>query len=199
MLDLHDIIPKYLTAETTKTLIESLSAFPENIDKRLYSSANIDTELLCQGDGIDDLLVVEVPSLRTKRAPCMIMSNTCDIDPSNERLFSTSIIYTPIIKLEAYRKFLTSEGICANQVLEDHLKAIRSQRVTQIFYLPKFSAAFEEGIVFYDRLVSCASDAVDRASLSMKRLFTLSQYGHYLFLLKLSIHFTRMNEGIDRG
>jgi hypothetical protein len=199
MLDPHDIIPKYLTSETTKELIESLSAFPENIDKRLYSSANIDPELLCQGDGIDDLLVVEVPSLRTKRAPCMILSNTCDIDPSNEHIFSTNIIYSPIIRLEAYRNFLTSEGICTDQVLDDHLKAIRSQHVTQIFYLPKLSATIEEGIVFYDRLVSCASDAVDRPSLSMKRLFTLSQYGHYLFLLKLSIHFTRMSEGIDRG
>jgi hypothetical protein len=199
MLEAHDIIPKYLTPETTKELIESLSAFPENIDKRFYSSANINPELLCQGDGIDDLLVVEVPSLRTKRSPCMILSNTCDIDPLNERLFSTNIIYTPIIKLEAYRNLLTSEGICTNQALDDHLKAIRAQRITQIFYLPKFSTASDEGIVFYDRLVSCASDVVDRTSLPTKRLFTLSQYGHYLFLLKLSIHFTRMSEGIDRG
>jgi len=199
MLDPHDIIPKYLSAETTKALIDNLSAFPENIDKRFYSSANLAPDLICQGDGIDDLLVVEVPSLRTKRASCIILSNTCDIDPSNNRLLSTNIIYTPIVKLEAYKNFLTEEGICSAQALEDHLKSIRSQHITQIFYLPKFSDASEEGIIFYDRLVSCASNAVDRSSLSTKRLFTLSQYGHYLFLLKLSIHFTRMNEGIDRG
>jgi hypothetical protein len=199
MLDAHDVIPKYLSAETTKELIKSLGAFPSNIDQRFYASTEISPKLICQGDGIEDLLVVDVPSLRTKNAPCMVLSNTCDIDPSNQRLFSTNIIYSPIVKLATYREFLSSAEIRKDQALDEHLKAIREQQITQIFYLPQCPGHSDEGIVFYDRLVSCASDAVDRNSLGAKRIFSLSQYGHYLFLLKLSIHFTRMSEGIDRG
>lgn len=34
--------------------------------------------------------------------------------------------------------------------------------------------------------------------IKQKKIFTLSNYGFYMFLVKLSIHFTRVREGVDR-
>jgi hypothetical protein len=40
---------------------------------------------------------------------------------------------------------------------------------------------------------------ISRESLKQQRIFSLSNYGFYLFLFKLSIHFTRFGEAVDRG
>ena len=67
--------------------------------------------------------------------------------------------------------------------------------VTHVVYLPKNSKMQYDAIVRLDKICS-----VDRRKISNKnRLFTLSDYGLYLFLLKLSIHFTRIRERIDRN
>ena len=47
-------------------------------------------------------------------------------------------------------------------------------------------------------LSSCSNSSDLYDHLRNHRIFSLSQYGHYLFLFKLSFHFTRMQEGIDR-
>lgn len=61
-MNLNDIslyLPKYLSVESTKELLKELDSFPDNIDKRFYS--NLEDEIIYQGDGIKDLLVVKLP------------------------------------------------------------------------------------------------------------------------------------------
>lgn len=201
MFDLGEIriyLPKYLSPETEKKLFEDLAAFPSNIDQRMYSSYGLKPDLIYQGDGLKDLLVVDLPSLATKNVPCLVLSNTCDIDPRNQRVFSTNILYSPLVNLEEYASFLSSTGLIEGKSLDNHLKSIRTQKITQIFYLPKSGRLNYEAIVFFDRIYTSPNDLVDRDKLDEIRLFSLSQYGHYMFLYKLSIHFTRMNEHVDR-
>ena len=57
----------------------------------------------------------------------------------------------------------------------------------------------EDSIIYFDQINHCVNTEEISADLNSRRLFTLSQYGHYLFLLKLSIHFTRLTESIARS
>ena len=75
------------------------------------------------------------------------------------------------------------------------LTAIRDQRVTSIFHLPE-GAWGPEGIVLLGTIHAHPLD--DFLAKDRTRLFTLSQYAFYIFLVKLSIHFTRMQENVRR-
>lgn len=203
MLSLEEIkiyLPKYLSPESEQNLFDQLKQFPENIDNRLYTNYLLEPQVIYQGDGIEGLLVVNLPDTEVRQAPAMIFSNTCAVDERNNRPFPSSLIYAPIFNLEKYEK-----GLVASEILkdggriQDHIDAIKKQRITQIFYLPKGGAQKSESIVFLDRVNSCDNRFLSEASIKDIRLFTLSNYGLYLFIFKLSVHFTRITEGIDRS
>jgi hypothetical protein len=203
MLSLEEIkiyLPKYLSPESEENLFDQLKQFPENIDDRLYTNYVLDPQLIYQGDGIEGLLVVNLPDTQIRPARGMILSNTCDVDERNKRLFPSSLVYAPIFNLEKYQKgLLASEILKDAGQIEDHIYAIKKQRITQIFYLPKGGALENESIVFLDRVNSCDNIFLSKVEIKDIRLFTLSNYGLYLFIFKLSVHFTRITEGIDRS
>lgn len=89
-------------------------------------------------------------------------------------------------------------SILSSNELNSHINSLKKQLVTQILYLPKGYGLKYDGIVFLDRINNISHRDIDRLKLNEKRLFTLSDYGLYLFLLKLSIHFTRIQEKVDR-
>ncbi len=199
MIDLDDIrlyLPKYVSPETEKKLLEDLSDFPSNIDDRMYT--NLENKIIFQGDCIKDLLIINLPDTKIKKSNSIIISNTCDVDDKNERKFSSNIIYTPLIKLEKYKNILIKNKMYSERSILDHIEDIKKQRITQIFYLPPSANITEETFIFFDRVCNCDNRYLQRTDISEIRLFSLSQYGFYLFLFKLSIHFTRMYEGIDR-
>ena len=68
-----------------------------------------------------------------------------------------------------------------------------------MFYLPKNSALGEEAIALLDRINNCDLQKLNLDELTGTRLFTLSDYGFYMFLFKLSIHLTRIREGVQRN
>lgn len=55
-----------------------------------------------------------------------------------------------------------------------------------------------DSIVFLDRVNNLPIDTLPHNEISEQRLFTLSDYGFYLFLFKLSIHFTRIRDAVSR-
>ena len=131
----------------------------------------------------------------------MIISNTCDIDPANRRLMR--MVYAPIWNLQKYeralQKDLVQTGKRNPKSVDSHIKEIQRQRISHIFYLPKGAGIENESIVFLDRLNNAPSDQFELESVPEKRIFTLSDYGYYLFLFKLSVHFTRIREGVSRA
>jgi hypothetical protein len=202
MISLDEIekyLPKYLTPESQKILFNELDSFPDNIDKRMYTHNLKDKELVFQGDGIKELLVLNLPDTVCAKAKAIIISNTCDIDQENKRYFPSRLCYTPLFSLRKYEDGLRSKAIYSEEQLRSHIETIKSQKITQIFYLPASERLEEDSIIFFDRLHNCDNNYVKRNELSEKRLFTLSDYGLYLFLFKLSIHFTRVQEGVERG
>lgn len=188
-------LPKYLSSESTKELLDLFKTFPDNLDNRFYTSRLNSESTLFQGDGIDRLPIIDLPNTDIKYTKSILLSNTCDIDPSNERLFPSSICYVPIINLSKYKDLITRNSNKNTTQIESHIQDIRKQRITQILYLPSYGQ-FEEGIVFLDKVNNISSKSIDRSNFS--RLFVLSDYGLYVFLLKISIHFTRIQERIDR-
>ncbi|HHU99441.1 MAG TPA: hypothetical protein GXX76_06290 [Bacteroidales bacterium] len=197
--DIKIYLPKFLSPESEKELFEGLRDFPKNIDERLYTDYLIDTEKIYQGDGLLDLLVVNLPDVAIKPAPCMVFSNSCDMDLDNQRLFKSQIVYAPILNLKKYQEVLLSEARTkSKENILSHIETIRHQRITQIFYLPMIAGKIEESIVFLDRVCNMPSNHLDRKSIQKRKIFTLSDYGAYLFLLKLSIHFTRIQDNLER-
>ncbi len=198
--DLKIYLPKYLSPESEKGLFDELRQFPENIDDRLYLSPQyVKPDIVYQGDGIHGLLVVNLPETDIKKAPGMIFSNTCDIDERNKRLFPSTLVYSPLFNLEKYKNGLIESKIKDPRSIEDHISLIKKQKIAQIFYLPKGGVLANESIVFFNRVNSCDNTFLEREKIKDMRLFTLSNYGLYLFIFKLSVHFTRITEGIDRS
>ncbi len=68
-----------------------------------------------------------------------------------------------------------------------------------MLYLPIGGSLGYEAVVFLDRINHCSNKSISRENISESRLFMLSNYGFYLFLVKLSIHFNRIQENVDRG
>ncbi len=194
--DFKIYLPKYLSSESEKELYSSLKDFPANIDDRIYTNYLKRNSTIYQGDGLKNMLVVNLPSTEKKYVPAMILSNTCDIDPANKRHFPSQIIYAPLVNLDKYAKAL-QQKIPESRV-EGHLNSIRKQLITQIFYLPAIKGTLEASVVFLDRVFNIGNEYVERSSLEKSRIFTLSDYGNYLFVFKLSLHFTRIQDKVDR-
>ncbi len=196
--DFKVYLPKFLSAESDKELFEGLKEFPTNIDSRIYTNYLEESDLIYQGDAINDMLVINLPDPTIKPTTSIILSNTCDLDLQNKRNFPSQIVYAPIINLDKYRAKLYEKSEKSRDQIDSHINAIKKQEITQIFYLPRIDGRLEESIVFFDRVCNFPNKLVDRGKIKDKRVFTLSDYGVYLFLLKLSIHFTRIQDQVER-
>lgn len=202
MIDLEEIklyLPKYLSPESEQNLFENLKDFPENIDARMYSTRLWDEQIIYQGDGLEGLLIVNFPNMQIARAKSLVLSNTCDVDLNNVRVYSTSICYSPIFNLQKFITRLELKKIATPEKISQFVQSMKQQRISQIFYLPKGGKLASDSFIFFDKINSCDNTSIERRELSKNRLFSLSNYGLYLFLFKLSIHFSRIREGIDRG
>jgi len=196
-------LPQYLSSTAQQELFKDLSQFPHNIDQRIYTSQLSDHENIFQGDGIQNLLYINLPSTDIGQVPGMILSNTCDIDPTNKRFMPLRMVYTPIFNLSKYEQTLikthVETGKKTIQSINSHISDIRKQYISHIFYLPKVGKLENDSIIFFDRLNNYPSDSIEGQKLPDKRIFTLSDYGFYLFLFKLSVHFTRIRDGVSRS
>jgi hypothetical protein len=193
---IKQFLPKYLSETEQKKLVHEISAFPDNLDSRFYTTFLKNELTVFQGDGIEDLEISNLPSTDFLNAKCLVTSNTCDVDPENKRLFESRLTYCPIVDLEKYITNLQSQEIDSEKI-ENHLRDIKAQKITQILYLPSNSNT-KESIVFLDRINNSPTNVITKGNLKKRRIFTLSNYGFYLLLLKLSISFTRIGEGVNR-
>lgn len=196
--DFKIYLPKYLSQEATADLFEELSQFPKNIDGRIYTMRLKNEPAIFQGDGLGSLWVSNLPSETIKKTRVMVLSNSCDIDPNNERLIGPRLLYCPIINLRKYEETVRAKSNVTSQRLADHINGIRSQKNSSMFYLPKYGGLEYEGIAMLDRINNCDAQAVNVQELVANRLFTLSDYGFYLFIFKLSLHLTRIREAVSR-
>lgn len=183
-------LPAYLTPENKAQLFSELSSFPDNYN---YYLSNFPEETL-QGDAWRGLPVCSTANLEKKQVTGIILSNTCDIALENPSDRRRRVVFCPVLSLARYKQILLEKK--DEPSVENIVSDIKKQRITYLFYLPAGGDLEEDGVVFFDDVHSIFLD--EFVSERDDRTFSLSQYGFYLFLLKLSIHFTRFQEGVNR-
>lgn len=193
--DFKQYLPKYLSPNGTENLFAELKQFPANIDQRLYTSLLKAEPIIYQGDGLSNLPIVNLPDARIEGKKAMVLSNTCDISPDNPRPIPARMIYCPIISFEKFERMLVASQA---SVSDHYLRDIRAQKVSSMFFLPRNDSLGEDAIVLLDRANNCDINQIPSQEIQSRRLFTLSDYGFYLLIFKLSIHFTRIREAVRR-
>lgn len=198
--NLQSQIPFYLTAAPEqKALVEELDAISRGAKTGYYIDKRIDpfeTEML-QGDSWCGLQLFSFVSGERRAIRGIILSNSCDITPENERALPPKIVFAPIIKLSAIEARLVAHGHNKDQI-EGRIAAMKAQSVTSIFYLPAGGPLEEDHIALLDDLHSMPFSAHTVAK-DRTKLLTLSMAGFYMFAFKLSVHFCRLQENLDRS
>lgn len=195
---LRQQIPYYLTADPSqKVLLAEIKSLSEGAHKGYFIPKNHDgyTAEMLQGDGWRGFQVFSFANGKLNPVMGIVLSNSCDVTTENARVLPTKVTFAPIMKLSKVVKKFEAFGLNKEKV-DTRLRAIRAQMVTNIFYLPADDLLEEESIVFLDDLHSMPIEAHKQAA---EKLFTLSMAGFYLFVFKLSVHFCRLHENVDRG
>ena len=193
---IRDYLPKFLSSAAQAELFRELEQFPDNIDSRIYSQIAKGSGEIYQGDGVCRLPVVNLPSSEMKEASCLILSNSCDISPANDRYLDGRIAYCPIVPLRKLKRLI--EQVRPRGV-EDIMTSIRRQRLTTMFYLPVGGGVLEDSVAMFDHPLNCALTPDTYRDFAGRKAYSLSNYGFYLFLFKISVHMTRIADAVDRG
>lgn len=202
MVEIDDFkvyLPRYLSDESLNVMFEDIKKFVQNgSNDEVYTSRLKNEKMIFQGDAIQEMPAVTLPETELYNCKAIVLSNSCDINLSNTRPFTSYILYSPIVRLSSYRELLESNGMKPDK-LKEHIDKIKSQTITQVLYLPQHKYGPDEDcLVFLDKICHCDNSTVDRESLNERRLFSFNNFGFYLLLLKISIHFTRIREAVDR-
>lgn len=196
--NLKDSIPFYLTsAPEQKELVENLEAIMRGARTGYYlnrsQDAYVDERL--QGDGWRGLPLFSFETGKRKEVRGILLSNTCDVAPENDRTLPPKLVFVPIIRLSAIEARFAAKNISPAQTA-GKIKAIKEQVATSIFYLPAGGPLEEDYVALLDDVHSVPISAHDNDN--KEKLFTLSMAGFYLFVFKLSVHFCRLKENVDR-
>ncbi|HEA50960.1 hypothetical protein LCGC14_0617100 [marine sediment metagenome] len=192
--DLATQLPLHLFKDRADGFLKELKSFLEGKTVPLFCET--DEKQWIQGDGARSLPIVDIRSMQRESVTGIILSNTCDISPGNPRDLPAKLTFAPIIALSVFESFLAKAGVNSAKIISK-FNDIRAQRVTNLMYLPEGFGVAEDSIALLDDLHSIPIELVP--SVGEKRVFSLSQIGHYLFLFKLSFHFCRVHEGLVRG
>ncbi|HBY5838959.1 TPA: hypothetical protein MIZ10_29795 [Klebsiella pneumoniae] len=193
-------IPYYLTSNQREGLIQALREFPKNTNYYLssaYCTDSINLNVL-QGDICERLNIVSFNGTESVLRPVtgLILSNSCDISLENTRRTPLRGLFAPLVSLEKYEKTLTDKGV-DNEVIKQIITDIKNQNITNIIYLPEFDD-IPESIVFLDDIHVIKKNELNTIISESRKIKTLSQIGFYILLFKISVHFCRFHENIQR-
>ena len=179
-------LPEYLTLADKNKILEELKRFPDSFNPYTYLISK-DVE---QGDAFAEVPVYFYANGEKKQVAAMVLSNSCDISPQNKRPIPANVIVATMFSLAKYENRLTASNL-SPKAISDIIQAIKAQKVTNLFYLPKHPNCklSEDYVVRLDSLTSIPLNTF----LSSKgtQLFRLGSLGFYIFLFKLSVHFCR--------
>jgi hypothetical protein len=193
-ISVEEQIPYYLSQEEKVGLVNALNNWPRPFQYYIKRYAN---EVL-QGDAWTRLPIRNFSTGQLAHVDGIVLSNSCQIDSSNERQLPAKITIAPLIELDKYTDLLAKTGASEKQIF-GKVSAIREQRIHNIFYLPAGEGVERDRIALLDDVYSFPLSELDPSDGSANRkLATLSMVGFYLFILKLSVHFCRLHENVER-
>lgn len=207
---IRTFLPKYLTPELQENLFKTVQEnFPLSIAPNLIYSRIPEIDYYYQGDCIVDIPFSNFNegSFETAYLNGIIASNTCDISPDNERLDLLNVQFASVFSLSEYIETLKSKNI-SQQRIDSFIVNLKGNRISNLFYLPEKKNGqdiiLEESFVRFDLNVTLpisifTGDTYDNSyAPEGDRLISFSNYGFYLFLIKLSVHYCRFREGVFR-
>ena len=190
---IQEQIPYYLSQSAKENLVRALGNFPRKID----NFVNKYSDEVLQGDGWTAVEVIRFEDGARKAIKAVLLSNSCDIAPENKRELPTNLAFASLVKLASYQNLLIQAGLDKHRI-EDKLVAIKEQRVSSLIYFPKGAGLDEDYVALLDDIHTVPFRAFESKA-DRKKIFTLSDVGFYLFVLKLSVHFCRLHEEVARG
>jgi hypothetical protein len=202
------ILPSYLVSEEKARLREALKQFTVHekgkvIDYSDFYRSYGHTYFL-QSDLVKEIRMSlwneQSTAFDKVYSDTIIISNTCDISIENKHeVNSKQCLFAPLIDFNEYVKDLKTHGY-NEEKLSQFVQTVKSQLVTNLFYLPMTADSKKEYIVFLDNVfwfpaieLNSYLDEIDD-----NRITSLSHFGYYLFILKLSYHLCRLPEQCDR-
>lgn len=206
---IRTFLPKYLTPELQENLFNTVNEnFPLSINPNLIYSV-LDNNYY-QGDALVDIPFsnFDIDSFNMAYLSGILLSNSCDISPENVRLDNPNFQFATIFSLDEYL-LLLEKGNIGEEKVQSFVQSLKSNRISNLFYLPEKKNGEEviikESFVRFDLNVTLPAAIFDSDRYSKDyapigdRLFSFTNYGFYLFLIKLSIHYCRFREGVFRN
>lgn len=207
---IRTFLPKYLTPELQENLFKTVQEnFPFSSDPNLIYSRIPEINYYYQGDCVKDIPFSSFNEgvFQTAYLNGIIASNTCDISPDNQKLDIPNIQFSSVFSLSEYIETLKSKKINQHKI-DSFIENLKGNRISNLFYLPEKrngqDVVLEESFVRFDLNVTLpisifTGDNYDNSYAPVgDRLISFSNYGFYLFLIKLSVHYCRFREGVFR-
>jgi hypothetical protein len=182
-------LPPFLSETDKRALLAQLEGFPGSGS---FFGITDDPEPV-QGDAWSGFVALQYPDGKSERVAGLVISNSCDIGAANKPDPDQRILFAPLIDVAAYEHLLKELGRPADAI-DERLKKIRNQEIHRIFYIPENGAFGGESLVLLDDLHAQPLSSLN----GIERVFSLSTYGWYVLLMKLSVHFTRTTDGVTR-
>jgi hypothetical protein len=129
----------------------------------------------------------------------LVLSNTCDLDISNDRSITKELVLAPIVE---YDQFIEKLAIrLGKKIVPTALEeSIKAQTYSSLFYLPKTLINLTDYICHLDKAFWFPAEELNSylPDIAQTRIASLDYFGYYLFLVKLSYHFCRLPEEKQR-
>lgn len=211
------LFPAFLSDTEKDRITQGLSQFGESVatTPKLYNDffATGVSEYLLQGDLLPS---IRLPIWQSEPATfskgytnALLIANTCDVDVvGNARNVPKEVGFVPLVPLSDFIAALTRKlqtqalnPATIKTKLQNIEKELKGQLLTNVFYLPASPTGLPECVALLDRPFWFPSSELVTVGpeLLKHRLATLSQWGYYLFILKLSYHLCRLPEERDRN
>lgn len=192
--DLKKYFPSFLTDAEQQKLKEALRNYNESRSvSNILTAPGVD---YLQGDFVGGIPMYDYGSHQLLEATrCIIVSNSCDIDPSNDRPnLPIDCVVAPILNLDKVFNGLTDNGKRDLSRVNVFIENIKNNRLTNVFYVPL--AGSERGFAaFFDKSFSFPSSVLSTKGIRIK---SLTLFGFYFFIFKLSVNFCRMHDNVHR-
>ena len=186
----------YLREDRKAGFLTALQEFPAV--KSLYR--HLDDPHPLQGDCWASVPIIRVEDGQRGSIQGIVISNSCDISPDNQRRFPVRINFVGLISFDRYEAALRASpgAVAGKQSIADHLADVRGQRVSSLFFVPKTGSLSGDCIAVLDDVHTVPLTYFDQVT-DRRRVFSLSDVGFWLFLFKLAYHYCRFHENVDRS
>lgn len=206
--NLGELFPSYLSLGEKGRLAKALEQFKGKSDNVInydkFYASNIQSSHFKQGDLLAQIRFphwdIDKSEFIKKYPNAIILSNTCDIAIENERDIDKQVCFAESFKLKDFLDYLQDKGTKPQRIKEIS-NSIKRQDYSNLFYMPPKNSDENEYIIFFDRVTWFPIKELEiykSQNFNETLISTLSHFGHYLMIVKMTYHLCRVPEENER-